>query len=170
MNIYTAGPLGFSEAGRAFHEDRVLAEIRRLGHDALDPWTLTEASKIYRKCLNPLVAYGSPGSEIPAGDAITTPSGGGGDAPPADLLSTPVAELTLSVRAGNCLEAENIDTIGDLVQKSEEELLQLRNFGRTSLTEVKEKLAELGLRLKGDDGSSADAEPEPINPETTATA
>jgi nucleoside 2-deoxyribosyltransferase len=46
VKIYTAGPLGFSEAGRAFHRDHVLPEVKRLGHDALDPWTLTETSRI----------------------------------------------------------------------------------------------------------------------------
>lgn len=46
MKIYTAGPLGFSEAGRAFHRDYVLPEVKRLGHDALDPWTLTDISRI----------------------------------------------------------------------------------------------------------------------------
>ena len=46
MKIYTAGPLGFSEAGRAFHRDYVLPEVKRLGHEALDPWTLTDTSRI----------------------------------------------------------------------------------------------------------------------------
>lgn len=46
MKIYTAGPLGFSEAGRAFHRDYVLPEVKRLGHDALDPWTLTDPSEV----------------------------------------------------------------------------------------------------------------------------
>ena len=46
MKIYTAGPLGFSEAGRAFHRDYVLVEVKRLGHDALDPWTLTDSLRI----------------------------------------------------------------------------------------------------------------------------
>ena len=46
MKIYTAGPLGFSEAGRAFHRDYVLPEVKRLGHEALDPWTLTDPSRI----------------------------------------------------------------------------------------------------------------------------
>jgi nucleoside 2-deoxyribosyltransferase len=45
MKIYTAGPLGFSEAGRAFHRDYLLPEVKRLGHEALDPWTLTESSR-----------------------------------------------------------------------------------------------------------------------------
>jgi nucleoside 2-deoxyribosyltransferase len=46
LKIYTAGPLGFSEAGRAFHRDYVLPEVKRLGHDALDPWMLTDPSDI----------------------------------------------------------------------------------------------------------------------------
>jgi hypothetical protein len=46
MKIYTAGPLGFSEAGRAFHNNTVIPEIRRLGHEPLDPWTLTDQRKI----------------------------------------------------------------------------------------------------------------------------
>jgi nucleoside 2-deoxyribosyltransferase len=46
MKIYTAGPLGFSEAGRAFHEGTVIPAIARLGHDVLDPWQLTDRGKI----------------------------------------------------------------------------------------------------------------------------
>jgi DNA-directed RNA polymerase subunit alpha len=51
------------------------------------------------------------------------------------------------VRASNCLESENIHTVRDLVSRSEEQLLEVRNFGETTLSEVKEKLADLGLRL-----------------------
>ena len=58
-----------------------------------------------------------------------------------------LAELKLSVRASNCLESENIQTVRDLVQRTEDQLLEVRNFGETTLREVKEKLAELGLRL-----------------------
>jgi nucleoside 2-deoxyribosyltransferase len=46
VKIYTAGPLGFSEVGREFHRTRILAELKRLGHEALDPWALTEQSRI----------------------------------------------------------------------------------------------------------------------------
>ena len=46
IKIYSAGPLGFSEAGRAFHETHIVAELQRLGHDVLDPWKLTDAAKI----------------------------------------------------------------------------------------------------------------------------
>ena len=46
MKIYTAGPLGFSEAGRAFHNGTIIPTLARLGHQPLDPWTLTDQDKI----------------------------------------------------------------------------------------------------------------------------
>lgn len=58
-----------------------------------------------------------------------------------------VDELDLSVRAENCLQAANIKFIGDLVQKSEQEMLKTKNFGRKSLKEIKELLSEMGLSL-----------------------
>lgn len=63
------------------------------------------------------------------------------------LLDTPVEELELSVRSSNCLRNESIRTIGDLTEKSEEEIAKTRNFGRKSLQEIKERLAERGLSL-----------------------
>jgi DNA-directed RNA polymerase subunit alpha len=59
-----------------------------------------------------------------------------------------VEELNLSVRSYNCLKREGINTVGDLVQKSEAELMDIRNFGQKSIDEVKSKLAELGLSLR----------------------
>jgi DNA-directed RNA polymerase subunit alpha len=58
-----------------------------------------------------------------------------------------VHELELSVRAANCLKNANIKSIGDLVQRSESEMLRTKNFGRKSLNEIKEILAEMGLSL-----------------------
>lgn len=62
-------------------------------------------------------------------------------------LSKPVAELELSVRSSNCLEAAKITTIRDLVVKTEPEMLKFRNFGRKSLNEIKDILSEMGLSL-----------------------
>lgn len=62
-------------------------------------------------------------------------------------LSRSVNELELSVRAANCLKNANIKTIGDLVQKTESEMLRTKNFGKKSLNEIKEILAEMGLSL-----------------------
>jgi DNA-directed RNA polymerase subunit alpha len=58
-----------------------------------------------------------------------------------------VDELELSVRSANCLQAANIQYIGELVQRSEAEMLKTKNFGRKSLKEIKEVLAEMGLSL-----------------------
>jgi DNA-directed RNA polymerase subunit alpha len=60
-------------------------------------------------------------------------------------LEKSVEELELSVRSSNCLRAAEIKTIGDLVQKTESEMLKFRNFGRKSLKEIQDLLAEMGL-------------------------
>jgi len=62
-------------------------------------------------------------------------------------LSKSVEELELSVRSYNCLKNANIKTIGELVQKSESEMLKTKNFGRKSLNEIKEILTAMGLSL-----------------------
>ncbi len=77
-------------------------------------------------------------------------------------LSKPVAELELSVRSANCLEAADIVTIRDLVTKTEQEMLRYRNFGRKSLNEIKTILAEMGLSfgmVLGDEAEGKGEEP-----------
>ena len=66
------------------------------------------------------------------------------------VLSKPVSELNLSVRARKCMNRLNITTFGELVSRTSEELLEAKNFGITSLQEVKEKLTQYGLKLRGD--------------------
>ncbi len=68
----------------------------------------------------------------------------------------PIEELELGVRSYNCLKRVGIETIGDLVMKSENELAAIPNFGKKSIEEVKETLATHGLRLRGDDGSNGE--------------
>ena len=63
------------------------------------------------------------------------------------VLKIPVTDFELSVRSRNCLQKMNIDTLGDLVMKSEQELLSYKNFGETSLKEIKDMLGQKGLRL-----------------------
>jgi DNA-directed RNA polymerase subunit alpha len=63
-------------------------------------------------------------------------------------MALTIEELNLSVRSYNCLKREGINTVGELVQKSEAELMDIRNFGQKSIEEVKEKLDELGLGLR----------------------
>lgn len=72
-----------------------------------------------------------------------------GQDPNETLLKKPVVELELSVRSRKCLQRLNVTSVGELIQKSEAELLSTKNFGATSLTEIKGRLAELGLSLRG---------------------
>jgi DNA-directed RNA polymerase subunit alpha len=74
-----------------------------------------------------------------------------------DKLNKSVDELELSVRSYNCLKNANIRTIGELVQKTESEMLKTKNFGRKSLNEIKEILAGMGLSL----GMKLDNWPQP---------
>ena len=63
-------------------------------------------------------------------------------------LAIVIEDLNLSVRSYNCLKREGINTVGDLIEKSEAELMDIRNFGQKSIDEVKAKLDELGLELR----------------------
>ena len=70
------------------------------------------------------------------------------DAFVAEQLSTPIEQLDMTVRSYNCLKREGIHTVGELITRSEADLLDIRNFGSKSIDEVKVKLAALGLALK----------------------
>ena len=67
----------------------------------------------------------------------------------------PIEELELGVRSYNCLKRVGIETIGDLVMKTENELAAIPNFGKKSIEEVKETLQQHGLNLRGDNGGSS---------------
>ena len=137
-----------TRVGHRTNYDRLLLEIWTNG--TLSPeMALVEAGKILRKHLNPFVEYFHPGEEVGAEAAAAAE-----EAAPEEYVSElerklamPIAQLELSVRAANCLESENIMTVGQLVRMSEEDLLAVRSFGKTSLREVKRKLADLGLSL-----------------------
>lgn len=68
----------------------------------------------------------------------------------AAVMNKPVSDLNLSVRARKCMNRLGINSLGDLVSRSSEELLEAKNFGQTSLQEVKDKLVSYGLRLRDD--------------------
>ncbi len=131
-----------TRVGKLTDYDKLVLEITTDG--SLRPEeALSESSKIYRKFLNPLCSYGALGGDIPAQRQGGFEDGG---ADPS-LLARPIAELGLSNRAANCLEAERVFTLGDLLKKTEDELGQVRNLGRTSLNEIVAKLESLGLNL-----------------------
>jgi DNA-directed RNA polymerase subunit alpha len=89
-----------------------------------------------------------------------------------DNLNRSVEELELSVRSYNCLKNANIQSIGELVQKTEAEMLKTKNFGRKSLNEIKEILAQMGLSLgmKIDEAGNAVPGPTSISPAAALAA
>jgi DNA-directed RNA polymerase subunit alpha len=87
------------------------------------------------------------------GEAAVSTDGAGAEAPLAHGMENfPIEELELGVRSYNCLKRVGIETIGDLVSKSETELGAIPNFGKKSIEEVKETLETHGLKLRGDEG------------------
>ena len=109
---------------------------------------LVEAAKIFRKHLNPFVEYFDMGVETPVaekGEPVRPDQAI--DAELETKMEMSIAELDLSVRASNCLESENISSVRELIRRSEADMLKVRNFGKTSLKEIKKKLDDLGLSL-----------------------
>ncbi len=106
---------------------------------------LVEAAKVLRKHLNPFIQYDRLEEQVFS--RAKTVGVGGVDPALESKLSMSLADLALSVRAMNCLETENINTVRDLVIRTEDSLLEVRNFGETTLNEVKEKLTAIGMRL-----------------------
>ncbi len=136
-----------TRVGQRTNYDKLVLKIWTTG--TLGPeMALVEAAKIMRKHLNPFVQYYEPGPGLPA-----EPGGHDGfrdtplDAELERKLGMSLAELELSVRATNCLESEGITTVRDLVSRNEDQLLTVRNFGETTLKEVKAKLQEINLDL-----------------------
>jgi DNA-directed RNA polymerase subunit alpha len=132
-----------TRVGQKTNYDKLTLEIWTNGSVAPEN-ALVEAAKILRKHLNPFVQYTELGAQVrsPARGTIVNM-----DAALEAKLNMSLSELMLSVRASNCLESENIMTVRDLVRRTPDQLLEVRNFGETTLSEVQEKLRELGLHL-----------------------
>jgi len=145
-----------TRVGQKTNYDRLILEVWSKGTLAPED-ALVEAAKILRKHLNPFVQYYEVGDAYAASDVR-------GDVAPTIIddalrqkLEMPIANLDLSVRAANCLESAKIDTVGDLVRRTESELMQLRSFGKTSLMEVRRKLEDMGLGLGMTFGEAGEA-------------
>jgi DNA-directed RNA polymerase subunit alpha len=137
-----------TRVGRRTNYDRLTLEVHTNG--VVSPeMALVEASKIMRKHLNPFVEYYDLGRQLPHEEPEPIPEVKHLEMPqiPESKLSMPLAVLDLSARAGHCLEAEGVKTIKDLLEKSEKALLEMRNFGKVTLDEITEKLAEQGLEV-----------------------
>jgi DNA-directed RNA polymerase subunit alpha len=158
----------FSPVSRASYtaEDTRVGQITNYDRLTFEVWTdgtispemaLVEGSRILRKHLDPFILYFEIGRELPAEkderDARPRQTRQISDELQQKLDMT-IEELDLSVRAQNCLEAEDIQTVRDLISQSEAQLLAVRNLGKTSLEDIKDKLTKLGLSV----GMSLDGE------------
>jgi DNA-directed RNA polymerase subunit alpha len=129
-----------TRVGQITDYDRLILEIWTNG--AMEPKeALLYASNIAQRHMDIFVNFGKlpDEEEKPDEEAMKEALSG--------KLKMSVSELELSVRSANCLKEADIKTIGDLVQKSEQEMLKYRNFGKKSLTEIQEILRGMGLAL-----------------------
>jgi len=131
-----------TRVGQMTDYDKLILDIwtdgRIAPHDAL-----LQASAILRHHLDVFVNYDDEAVEFEEAPAEQSEE----NAALKKLLNMSVNEIELSVRAANCLNNANITSVGQLAMKTEAEMLKYRNFGKKSLNEIKDKLAELGLSL-----------------------
>ncbi|MBN2097249.1 MAG: DNA-directed RNA polymerase subunit alpha [Candidatus Omnitrophica bacterium] len=128
-----------TRVGQMTDYDRLILEIWTNGSIAPKD-ALLYAANILQKHLEPFVGFGKLPEEEEEQESDE-------DQELYEKLRQPISELELSVRSANCLEEAKIKTIGDLVQKTEMEMLKYRNFGKKSLAEINEILGRLGLSL-----------------------
>ncbi|MCX8502043.1 MAG: DNA-directed RNA polymerase subunit alpha [Alphaproteobacteria bacterium] len=127
-----------TRVGQMTDYDKLSLKIETNG--AISPEdALALSARILQDQFNPFINFDEPKSD--ADERLV------GDLPYDKNLLRKVEELELSVRSANCLKNDNIDYIGDLVQKTESEMLRTPNFGRKSLNEIKEVLSNMGLSL-----------------------
>jgi len=140
-----------TRVGRKTNYDRLITEVWTDGSVSPEI-ALVEAAKIMRRHLDPFVYYFELGQEVieekltPIEKRMEWVKAKAAQELGAKL-KMPIEELELSARAVNCLRGENIRTIGDLVQRTEADLLELKNLGKTSVEDIKGKLAALELKL-----------------------
>jgi len=138
-----------TRVGQTTNYDRLTIEVWTDGTVSPE-MALVEASRILRKHLDPFILYFEVGRELPAEKEEKAARRRETRQISDELerkLSMTIEELDLSVRAQNCLESESIQTVRDLITRNEAELLAVRNLGKTSLQDIKNKLSNLGLSL-----------------------
>ena len=132
-----------TRVGQKTNYDKLTLEVWTNGTVSPE-MAVVEAAKILRKHLNPFVQYFELGQEVASESAAAAARV---DEELIRKLQMSLNELDLSVRANNCLESAKVTSVADLVSREEADLLKVRSFGKTSLREVKRKLADLGLEL-----------------------
>ncbi len=137
-----------TRVGQRTNYDKLILEIWTNG--TITPeMALVEAAKILRKHVNPFIQYFEIGEQTVAASEIIEAEAQEQvvDEELTQKLAMPIQELELSVRASNCLESAKTETVGELVKMTEADLLKIRSFGKTSLREIRRKLADIGLSL-----------------------
>ncbi|MFC1737709.1 DNA-directed RNA polymerase subunit alpha [Planctomycetota bacterium] len=135
-----------TRVGQKTNYDRLILEIWTNG--TITPeMALVEAAKIFRKHINPFVQYFELGDQTVVEHITEEETEEKVDEELIQKLNIQMQELELSVRANNCLESAGVETVGQLAKMTDVDLLKIRSFGKTSLKEVKKKLAEMGLTL-----------------------
>ncbi|MCK5226036.1 MAG: DNA-directed RNA polymerase subunit alpha [Planctomycetes bacterium] len=137
-----------TRVGQKTNYDKLILEIWTDG-TVTPEMALVEAAKILRKHINSFIQYFELGEKTITDDATEelVEQEEQVDDQLTVLLNTSLAELEFSVRASNCIESAKLETVGQLVRMTEAELLKIRSFGKTSLREIKRKLADMGLSL-----------------------
>lgn len=159
-----------SDIAGAFSIDSIYSPIQKVNHKIvgtrvgqrtdyerleLEIWTngvvspkdaLNESASIMRKHINSLMSYNTV-SRIAKSESSAAEESMENNREKEEKLKLPISVLEPSARTRNCLEAEGIETLGQLVVLTEHELLKFRNFGQTSLNEIKEKLTDFELEI-----------------------
>lgn len=137
-----------TRVGKFTNYDRLVMEVWTDG-TVRPEHALVEAAKIYRKHLNPFVQLSEAVHGVPVVDEVQAIDAAAERRRERvlGLLSEPIERLDLSTRARNCLEVAKVETLEQLVFKTADELLAIKNLGQTVLTEIEKKLGDLDLRI-----------------------
>lgn len=137
-----------TRVGKFTNYDRLVIEVWTDG-TVRPEYALIEAAKIYRKHLNPFVQLSEAVHGVPVVDEVQAIDAAAERRRERvlGLLSEPIERLDLSTRARNCLEVAKVETLEQLVFKTADELLSIKNLGQTVLTEIEKKLGDLDLRI-----------------------
>jgi len=135
-----------TRVGQRTNYDRLILEIWTDG-TVTPEMALVEASKILRKYINPFVQYSEIGQDTVQESPVEEVEEAAVDEKLIAKLQIPIESMDLTVRSSNCLESVHIETVGGLVKMTEADLLKVRSFGKTSLREIRRKLADMGLSL-----------------------
>ncbi|MBC7293292.1 MAG: DNA-directed RNA polymerase subunit alpha, partial [Thermoleophilia bacterium] len=137
-----------ARVGQRTDFDKLTLEVETNG--AIDPRTaVAKAAAILR---DELLIFMEDGEDAQQSTATAAASAAAASAPShvTGFEDMPIEELELGVRSYNCLKREGIETVGDLISRSEQDLLCIPNFGRKSIEEVRERLAKNNLKLRGE--------------------